>query len=457
MRNRNHFILLLIVFLIYGCNKPADETGETLVQDDFLDTTFDGVGETDIFFIANNTLYGVRDNNEPKAIGVGSIDPFLELTITSNNPIQTTPFAFYKTNPYRSGDGDLAGDYRDIAMAITTPEGFLQIYDIPLDEQLWSTYLNGELKHAPTVAYLNDDNGLVNLMVGNASGNFYAINAVNGEIAWVFDSPNGAGFEAPTVSKNRVSGSDGFSVTVNQTVFAQTSDGWVYALDSATGALRWSYDTGGPISSKSNYLQDSFNLSDFEDSLLITRQDGTIIRLNTLGDLIYQRNTPQQAAIFSAATYSRFDESLLIPSANDKIISFTIFDGDINWESRRPASVNSSILEFEDKFYALDTEGTLFGFDIPSFGAEEWRTAVPNALFGIASTPNINGSFNFDERGIYVQNHRGIYGYNANGRLFSQFEINTSESQEDTTPNTSSPVVIRNRRTIYNPKNVDGF
>jgi outer membrane protein assembly factor BamB len=56
---------------------------------------------------------------------------------------------------------------------------------------------------------------------------------VNDRIVWIFDQAE-AGFETNPL-------------VVNGLLYAGSRDGWMYALDADTGNLLWSYETGGPI------------------------------------------------------------------------------------------------------------------------------------------------------------------------------------------------------------------
>ena len=102
----------------------------------------------------------------------------------------------------------------------------LGVYDSPapsLQALVWKFKTGGRVISTPAVA-----GGVV--YVGSTDGSLYAVNQADGTQRWKFES------EGPIASSPAVS--DGL-------VYVASLDGNVYAVDAATGARRWSFATGG--------------------------------------------------------------------------------------------------------------------------------------------------------------------------------------------------------------------
>ena len=98
------------------------------------------------------------------------------------------------------------------------------------------------LGHSPTIATVN---GTSVAFVGGHDRKIHAVNALTGQpIAGYVPYEAGAGFDTnPLVIQD--------TYTNNQPViFAGNRDGYFYALDAATGTLKWRYRTEGPILSR---------------------------------------------------------------------------------------------------------------------------------------------------------------------------------------------------------------
>ncbi len=92
-----------------------------------------------------------------------------------------------------------------------------------LDAVKWRFRASGKLFSSPTVS-----NGVV--YIGSSSGRLYAVRAADGSPLWSF-ATKGAVNSTPAIS--------------NGLVFVSSRDGNVYAVDAKSGQKRWSFVTGG--------------------------------------------------------------------------------------------------------------------------------------------------------------------------------------------------------------------
>ena len=422
--------------LLVSCNRE-EVTGENLVPTDFNNN----LQTIDIYFIVDNTLFGVRDNNFNPGGDVGTMEAFLEVPIPATSTITSTPFAFY-TNGVPDKQFDDRNRYEDTRLAITTGDGELHLYDIPSGELLWSTYLNGTLQTSPVLSLRTD-----NLIVGNGSGVLFALNQNSGTIVWSFSNPAGVPFEQVEMLQ---------SFGNSEKVIATTTTGQVYALDPEDGNELWNYDTGGISVAKPLHI---FNAVDGIESVIVIQQGGTMFRIATdTGTVLWSRQLPQPTAVFGSPSNLDDDTTnqtqFFVPSANRRVYYVNIATGDVDWfidtQGSMRSSISSRILD-TDVAIAMDDEGNVYQMDMVSFGAIAWTYAVEQGA-GFLNSPVLAGNRNFevdgtprDLRRVYVKSATTLYGIDMDGGLGSQFLFNTNNSGEDggfIAPVMGSPMVL---------------
>ncbi len=130
-------------------------------------------------------------------------------------------------------------------------DGNVYAVDASTGRQIWKRVTKGPVPSSPAVA-----DGLV--YVGSYDGHFYALDAKSGQTKWDFATGGEKRFEAKGVHgfkpKNQTI-ADPFDIYLSSPVVAQGSvffgcgDGNLYALDAATGELRWKFQAGDVIHS----------------------------------------------------------------------------------------------------------------------------------------------------------------------------------------------------------------
>ncbi|MBS0581260.1 MAG: PQQ-binding-like beta-propeller repeat protein [Proteobacteria bacterium] len=116
-------------------------------------------------------------------------------------------------------------------------------------ELRWKFATGGRVSASPAVAEGR-------LFVGSYDGNFYALDAATGALAWKFATAGERRFSARHLHGAEPAAEvmpDPFDVFLSSpvvaggTVYFGSGDGNVYALSTATGALRWKFHTGNVV------------------------------------------------------------------------------------------------------------------------------------------------------------------------------------------------------------------
>jgi outer membrane protein assembly factor BamB len=113
----------------------------------------------------------------------------------------------------------------------------------------WSFDTYGAVNSTPAIV-----NGLV--MFGSVDGRFYAVDAATGKQKWIFKTAGESRFTAPgihgAIPRTEIM-ADPFDVFLSspvvagEVVYFGSGDHNVYALDIATGALKWKFETGNVV------------------------------------------------------------------------------------------------------------------------------------------------------------------------------------------------------------------
>jgi eukaryotic-like serine/threonine-protein kinase len=134
-------------------------------------------------------------------------------------------------------------------------DGNIYAVDSETGRQIWKRTTGGPAPCTPAVA-----NGLV--YAGSYDGKFYALNAQTGAIKWKFATEGERRFEAKGIHglqpRNQTI-ADQFDVFLSSPVVVQgavyfgSGDGNLYALDAATGELKWKFKTGDVVHASPAY------------------------------------------------------------------------------------------------------------------------------------------------------------------------------------------------------------
>jgi len=132
---------------------------------------------------------------------------------------------------------------------IASTDGSLYAVDLESGAQKWKLALGVRATSSAAV-----DHGIVYL--GTYSGRFYAVDAASGKLKWKFQTEGERRFAAKHLHGSEPAGEampDPFDFYLsspavwNGAVYFGSGDGNVYALDAATGALKWKFHTGDVV------------------------------------------------------------------------------------------------------------------------------------------------------------------------------------------------------------------
>jgi outer membrane protein assembly factor BamB len=135
-------------------------------------------------------------------------------------------------------------------------DGNVYAVDAESGREIWRRITRGPVPSTPAVAA-----GMVYFV--SYDGNFYALNAETGALKWKFATGGERRFEAKGLHgmqpKNQTI-ADPFDIYLSSPVVTEgmvyfgSGDGYLYALDAATGDLRWQFKTGDVVHASPAYV-----------------------------------------------------------------------------------------------------------------------------------------------------------------------------------------------------------
>jgi outer membrane protein assembly factor BamB len=139
--------------------------------------------------------------------------------------------------------------FKDNVIYFGSDDGNVYAVDAATGRQIWKRATNGPVPATPAI-----ENGTI--YIGSYDGKFYALNAQTGALKWKFATEGERRFEAKglhgLLPRNQTI-ADSYDVflsspvVANGAVYFGSGDGNLYALDAATGDLRWKFKTGDVV------------------------------------------------------------------------------------------------------------------------------------------------------------------------------------------------------------------
>ena len=158
--------------------------------------------------------------------------------------LQGVKWTFHTHGEVTSSPAIVAG-----VVYVGSNDGNLYAIDQQKGSQIWKFPTEARITSSPAVA-----NGLI--YFGSYDGHFYAVNAATGKLQWKFNNPGERRYTATHLHGSLPAGEtmpDPFDVYLSSpaiwssAVYFGSGDGNIYALDAATGALKWKFKTGNVV------------------------------------------------------------------------------------------------------------------------------------------------------------------------------------------------------------------
>jgi outer membrane protein assembly factor BamB len=156
-------------------------------------------------------------------------------------------------------------------MTISPASGVAQNFSVPVKYTV--TAEDGSNRTYTVVCVYANPGGIV--YVGSSNKNFYALDALSGDLKWNYTATNWFVYSSPTYANGTVyvgcvdsyvyafdaatgvvkwkflagnTGVESDAVVVNGVVYVGSNDDYLYALDAATGQMKWKFLTGANVS-----------------------------------------------------------------------------------------------------------------------------------------------------------------------------------------------------------------
>jgi outer membrane protein assembly factor BamB len=294
---------------------------------------------------------------------------------------------------------------------------------------------------------------------GSHDGNFYALNARNGELNWVFKTKGEKQFPPKSVwQKLELSDSTdpyrwdtwlSSPAVKNNTVFFGSGDGNFYALDKTTGEEKWKYETNAIIHSSpalafgnvyfggwDTFLhaldektgEEKWKFKTGEDTVRYNQtgitsspvivdsvlyfgcRDSHIYAVKALsGELIWKRYNDD---IWVSSTPLVYQDKVLYPAGRpSKFIALNKLTGDSIYMHKTKTGTSSSFSLAGETVYYGDLNGILNAHDINT-GKLIWTYQIPTSAEDTLHM--INKDFSTSQEGFaaVVEKYKGIRGRN---------------------------------------------
>jgi len=226
-------------------------------------------------------------------------------------------------------------------------------------KEKWAFEAPGRFVSSPVL----DNNGKV--YIGSTEGTFYAINRVDGSLAWKYKTTGAIEHSSPAIDVNGV-------IYVGN----MADPGRVYAFNTntinpdipSTWVPLWTYDTGGGI-------QGSITI-DTDGSIIVPSNDGFVHALNPNGTLKW-RSARNYGSIFTTPAIDTATSRVLFGSQEPQDRFYTYYDGE-----NVPASVTCDVIPVFNfykapTFFTVDKDTGIELTNFPSFCPPGGMTAAP--------------------------------------------------------------------------------
>jgi outer membrane protein assembly factor BamB len=253
--------------------------------------------------------------------------------------------------------------------------------------QVWKFATNGPVNSSPAVANAT-------VFASSLDGRIYAIDAQTGNQKWRFTTEGERRFTAPGIhgiAPRNETMPDPFDVFLSSptvaggTIYVGSGDHNVYALDAATGALRWKFVTGNVVHASPAVVDGVVYIGSWDRYFYaIDANTGTLRWKYATGD---DHTTFNQVGIQGSAAVA--NGSVYFGARDSHFYALDAKTGELRWKHDEHGSwvVGSPAIFENTVYYTTSDERKFFALDAQT-GAP--RFSVPYAAFAFSS-PSIAG------------------------------------------------------------------
>jgi outer membrane protein assembly factor BamB len=198
------------------------------------------------------------------------------------------------------------------------------------------------------------------LVLGSRAGSVVAVDIGSGAVAW------------SVAVRGGVDGEARYDQQRGQ-VYVGTDDGWLYAIEPATGNIRWSSKFKGPIDHPPEIGSSSLFLATAADRVFaVDPADGKL-------QWQYERETPEGFTIHGYAVPRQEGRSVFAGFSDGYLVGLRADSGDLLWSRSLAAAsdqfvdVDANPVVWRGKLFAASFSGGLYGLR-PGDGEVLWHT-----------------------------------------------------------------------------------
>lgn len=224
--------------------------------------------------------------------------------------------------------------------------------------------------YAPGAYELRSDG--TTIYAGSGSGHAYAINAADGSLVWV--TPLAVDGHSSVYDPVL----DGNTVYVTVRHFTNPITGAVFALDRATGAVKWSHIFSPPTPETGSGPLDKVIV--FGNTIIVSVDDGKIYWLNKITGLVEWTapRLPDVTGLDDSRPIILVGTTLVAGSTTFEVTGYDAMTGRFLWQANggQGASTNT-LATYGDVVYVAYNNGVMGAFDAGT-GTRRWIRSAPN-------------------------------------------------------------------------------
>jgi outer membrane protein assembly factor BamB len=170
-------------------------------------------------------------------------------------------------------------------------------------------------------------------------------------------------------------------VVAGDTVYVSSDDHYLYALDAATGALRWRYNCNG------SQPNDSLSASPVvaNNVVYVTAYDGNVYAIDTqTGEKIWNHTTARLSSTFASPAYSN---GVIYQAADKALYALNASTGDELWQFTSTQQIQACPAVAAGVVYIGGNDGILYALNASS-GSQVWQYNLSYSIVASASVAN---------------------------------------------------------------------